>query len=272
MSRSAGVDVLFLIFAGVPALLFLCQPVFPGAGIYQGAASQMVFTYLASLTKLSFLALASRFAFLSAGRFERDNPIRPAWFLMAGGMLCTFLGQASLAPYQLYLGTPSPFPSVADLFFVLSYVFLVPGLIASMVAYRKAGLPIGTAAERWGVGLGVGLVCTAVGFAILRPIALQPAPPLEKALNLGYPILDFVLLIPTSLLLRIGLRFRGGQAGRVWLTLLAGFLVMCVGDVAFAYFSAFSQEQLFPIVHAMFILAYALLARGVVSQHALLAD
>ena len=50
--------------------------------------------------------------------------MRPAWRLLAAGLLCTLLGQAALAPYQLS-GNESPFPSLADLFYVAAYPLIV---------------------------------------------------------------------------------------------------------------------------------------------------
>ena len=48
-------------------------------------------------------------------RLETDNPARPAWFLLSLGLLSTFAGQLSLAPFQLVLGE-TPFPTPGDIF------------------------------------------------------------------------------------------------------------------------------------------------------------
>jgi hypothetical protein len=86
----------------------------------------------------------------------------------------------------------------------------------------------------------------------------------------AYPVLDLVLLIPTALLTRITVALRGGAAWKIWTGLLGGFVFLCLGDVLFAYLSALGRAGLDPLIHAMYILSYALLARGVLYQRELL--
>jgi hypothetical protein len=83
-------------------------------------------------------------------------------------------------------------------------------------------------------------------------------------------VLDFVLLIPTVLLIRMTLAMRGGAAWRVWAALLGGFAFLCVGDLLFAYLPTMGHDGVDPLIHAMYILSYALIACGVLYQHELL--
>jgi hypothetical protein len=105
---------------------------------------------------------------------------------------------------------------------------------------------------------------------ILRPVVQATSPGLEKFLNIAYPVLDFVVLIPAVLLLLITLRFRGGEVGRIWLAILVGFVFSCLGDILFAYLAGLAQQHLDPVVDAIYILSYACLARGVMYQYELL--
>jgi hypothetical protein len=93
---------------------------------------------------------------------------------------------------------------------------------------------------------------------------------LDRILNVAYPVLDLVLLLPLALLLRVALRLRGSHAGTVWGLVLAGFVCLCVGDIFFAYFTALGLEHFDPWLHAAFLLAYALLALGAERQLRLL--
>ena len=52
--------------------------------------------------------------------------------------------------------------------------------------------------------------------------------------------------------------------------LLAGFTLMCIGDILFAHFTALGRADLDPLIHVMYILAYAAIARGAVGQYQLL--
>jgi hypothetical protein len=111
----------------------------------------------------------------------------------------------------------------------------------------------------------------AVSWPLLVPIVRSADAPLAKTLNLVYPALDLVLLVPAIVLLRITSRFRGGAVWRIWLALLAGFVFTALGDILFAYFSTLGFTQLDPAVHAMYLVAYGGLAAGTMVQRQLLA-
>jgi hypothetical protein len=46
---------------------------------------------------------------------------------------------------------------------------------------------------------------------------------------------------------------------------------LCVGDVLFAYVGVLGKHGVDPLIHAMYVLSYGLIARGVLYQHELLA-
>ena len=182
-----------------------------------------------------------------------------------------FLGQACFVVYQFVMGIEVPFPSLADVFFLVSYPLLIGALAMFLRAYSASGFPIGPASERVWLAVAVTAVCLAVGYPILMPLVRTPGEPLETLLNLLYPILDFLLLVPAVLLIRISLRFRGGAVWKVWATLLAGFVFLCAADTLFAYFSQLDRANLVDLVDATYLLAYGLLCLGVLYQRDLLA-
>jgi hypothetical protein len=220
---------------------------------------------------MAFLGAAAAGSFAIVRRLEADNPIRPAWRTLGIGLGATFLGQLSLAPYQIVTGR-SPFPSIADVFFVAGYPFLIGAIVSFIGAYRAVGFPVGSMRERVVVGAVVVAAAVAIGIPILPRLLAADSPLGEKVLNLGYPALDFVLLMPLAVLLRATLGLAGSHVGRVWQALLGGFVLVCVADIVFACFSSLGQEHLDPYVHASFILAYALIAVGVSRQAQILAE
>ena len=115
------------------------------------------------------------------------------------------------------------------------------------------------------------LASAALAWQLLEPIARSSAAPLVTALNLAYPSLDLVLLVPAIALLWLTSRFRGGAIWRTWAALLLGFVCVAVGDILFAYFSTLGIQRLDPLVHAMYIVAYGSVAAGGMIQHKLLA-
>jgi hypothetical protein len=164
----------------------------------------------------------------------------------------------------------TPFPSAADIYYLLAYPFLIAAFLVLLNAYREAGFPQGSAAERAAILSGVGLVGAVVVIPILRPVAAGGGPLLERILTVAYPVLDLVLLLPLALLFRVALHLRGSHAGEVWALLLGGFAFLCAGDICFAWFQSLGAQHLDPFVHATFILAYGLVAGGAHRQLQLL--
>jgi len=268
MSRKSGATLAWLIL-GAALALFVGWAIFPGSALYTAVLTPHRLLVLASFLKLVYLLAGAVWAFACRDRLEPENPARPAWFLLSLGLLATFAGQLSLAPFQV-ARNETPFPSTADLFFLLSYPLLIAALLVLLHAYREAGLPMGSVVERTAIVGAVALLAALLVGPILEPVAATGGPLLERILTVAYPVLDLVLLLPLALLLRITLRLRGSRAGEVWLLLLTGFVFVCAGDICFAYFQSLGEAHLDPFVHATFVLAYGLVAGGAHRQLELL--
>ena len=242
---------------------------FPSSGFYTEVLTPHGILVLASALKLAYLLGGAAFAFQCRDLLEPGNPARPAWFLLSLGLLSTFAGQLCLAPFQL-VRNETPFPTVADIFFVLAYPLLVAALLVLLHAYREAGLPMGSTGERTGILVGVGLVALTIVLAVLQPVLAAGGPVLDRMLTVAYPVLDLLLLLPLALLVRIALRLRGSRAGEVWLLLLGGSVFLCAGDACFAYFQSLGEIRLDPYVHGTYLVAYGLIAGGAHRQLELL--
>ena len=226
---------------------------------------------IGTLGKFLYLLVAAVMSTRVVGKFEPGTPSRTAWQLLSGGLIALFLGQSCFVYYQFVERIEVPFPSLADVFFVVSYPLLIAALVMFLRAYTASGFPIGPASERVWLAAGVTVVCLAIGYPILMPLVRNPGEPLETLLNVLYPTLDFLLFVPAVLLIRISLRFRGGAVWKVWATLLAGFVFLCAADTLFAYFSQLGRTDLVDLVDATYLLAYGLLGLGVLYQRELLA-
>ncbi len=106
----------------------------------------------------------------------------------------------------------------------------------------------------------------ALGVPLLRPIATASAPLAERAINVAYPVLDFVALVPALVLVRVTIAFRGGGVWRVWAALLLGWIFMAAGDVSFAYLSTAEHPKLVPFVDLTLLLGYLFAAFGTMLQ------
>ena len=269
MTHGAGSKTLPWVVLVLAVAAYLGWAAAPASALYTRFLTPSRLLALAAVLKLVYLLGATGWAFACRDRLEIDNPARPAWFLLSLGLLSTFAGQLSLAPSQV-VRAETPFPSMADIFFVLGYPFLIAALFVLLHAYREAGFPIGSLAERVAIIVGVGVIAIVVATPVLRPVASVGGPLLDRVLTVAYPILDLALLLPLALLLRAALRLRGSHAGEVWFLLLGGFVFLCAGDACFAYFQSLGKEHLDPYVHATFLLSYGLIAGGAHRQLELL--
>jgi hypothetical protein len=268
MMKSLSSAAPWVVMAGV-AIVYLGWGLAPSSPLYVDLLTPRVLLAAGAVAKLIYLLAGSLWAFGCRDRLDAGNPARPGWALLSLGLLATFVGQLGLAPFQIVQGV-SPFPSVVDLYYVLSYPFFIAAFLIFLHAYRESGLPMGSAAEQAAIAGGVAVLAVVVGVIVLRPIAATQGPLLDHILMVTYPILDLVLLVPLALLLRVALRLRGSRVGAVWTLLLGGFLFLCLGDVFFAYFQALGQEHLDPFLHATYILSYGLVAGGTRRQLQLL--
>lgn len=269
MSDNRGAGALPWAILGAAVAVYVGWAIAPESLLYTRLLSPHRLVAIAAVLKLVYLLAGAAWAFACRDRLEAENPARPAWFLLSLGLLSMFVGQLCLAPFQV-VRNETPFPSVADIFYLLGYPFLVAALLVLLNAYREAGLPIGSLADR-ALTLGaVGVVAAVVVVPILHPVASSGGPLLDRILTVAYPLLDLILLLPLALLLRVALKLRGSHAGEVWVLILGGIVFLCAGDICFAYFQSLGEAHLDPFVHATFVLAYGLIAGGAYRQRRLL--
>lgn len=261
-----------LVFAGLiaaAAVVFLPRALAPGSAFVARMPEAAILT-LTPLVKLACLLVAAWAATASARGFEAGNPVRPAWRLLATGLGLYALGQAVSVYYQLLRDVRTPFPSPADFFFVLSAGFLILALPAFVRAFRDAGFPFDPRRDvllpgAAGVLLGIGVLF------LVHPALDADRFGLAEALNVFYPLSDVVMLVPAIVLARITARLRGGSVAAVWALLAAGFLVLVVGDVCFAWLTIAEDARFDPLGDLAYVVAYALFARATLRQRELLA-
>jgi hypothetical protein len=251
---------------GAMALLLLPKLWLADADLYRQTLTPQRLLVLAAICKLGLLVAAAAMAWRVARWFAGSGPAAAGWRWVAAGFAASSGGQAILAWYQVVLQTSSPYPSAADPLFVLGMVLLVMALLRILLAYAGAELPLASGREVAGLAALAAVPLLALGFWLLRPVLAEPAAPMEQLLNVAYPVLDCVLLVPTFVLARLTARLRGGRVHQVWTVLLAGFLATAAGDVLFAYFSTLGMERLDPLVDLMYVASYGLWAWGAALQ------
>lgn len=129
-----------------------------------------------------------------------------------------------------YLGQEVPYPSIADLFWLIGYIPLGIGLYSRL---REMPLKLTTLQKLalWGSSL-VTIFIT-IAFVIL-PVFRQydASNQLASIISIVYPLADLVLLVSVLRLLFV---YRSGDYGFGWNMLITGFVLMTVADLVFAY-------------------------------------
>jgi diguanylate cyclase (GGDEF)-like protein len=154
-----------------------------------------------------------------------------------------------------------PYPSVADVLFLLFYVFMLCGLLRFAVGRRNI-------AER--VRLGLDLAVVAIGssavvlYVVLGPTAVAGSPSLLQAVfSIAYPVGDMVLLIGLASVL---LRDTTPSARRSLQLIAAGLILYVAGDLIYGYITLHSVYHGGDPVDTFYMVAIALFAVAAAAQ------
>jgi len=218
----------------------------------------------------SIWALGSSWVAFEAARRLWDVPqARWSWLGIAVGMGLLALGDASFSFYQVFHGVAHPFPSIADVFYVLSYPVLILALLSFVFSYR-AVLPLGGTREFAAIAGGAFVVLAVLAVLGTRPVLEQEAPLFEKGLMASYVWLDVGLVLPLVLLARAAFALRGGALAWAWGFMLCGFLAMKAADLLYGLTYSL-QASSYPYLDEVFYMAsYLLILKGMLVHRRLL--
>jgi hypothetical protein len=155
---------------------------------------------------------------------------------LAVGVGLWFTAEIIWTYYQLGLGIETPFPSLADAFWLAGYVPLTYHLyrIYNTVTMKVTGGDMM-------VVLSV-MVAAVLAFLLYLIFGLsgQHQDMLELTINLAYPVLDAILLIPAIVILW---SFRKGEPAYTHWVMISLFIIfIAVADIGFDYALAANQD------------------------------
>ncbi|MFC7531869.1 putative bifunctional diguanylate cyclase/phosphodiesterase [Actinoplanes sp. GCM10030250] len=200
---------------------------------------------LASNLFYASVGLVSAATILVGVRLHRPRN-RTMWYWFAAGQAVSACGDLVWAFYVFVL-EQEPYPSLADVFYLLFYPVLAAGLWL-LVRSRRAGARITEAAM---AGVSLGLV---FWIFVLHPIAADSsASALERIIGTAYPAGDALLL---AILARLMTARTGTTSTRL---LTVATVLLLVSDVGFSVVSLYSGGD-GDEFSAGFLLAYVLWA------------
>jgi len=151
------------------------------------------------------------------------------WLFLTLGMVCWFLGETIWMVYALALNVEVPYPSVADIVWLIGYLPLIFAILLYIRTFRfVVSKSILTAAA------GIVLVGSLAIFASLATPILASATQQETtlAVDIAYPALDIVMFSLSIIGLLI---FARGRIGNAWVLMNGAIFMNVVGDLLFSY-------------------------------------
>jgi len=195
-------------------------------------ASNFISPASAFVPALYCLFLTSRYGALSHLFLkEFKQKFWRAWLYLGVGLLLWLLGEILWTVYAIVFAVEIPYPSIADLFWVLGYVPIAGFLIAYLLLFREK------VSSKMIAAAGVGALTAAVlvFLVLIGPVFQAGTDPVTQFFNVAYPTLDLVLLAVSL----VGLfAFQRENLARFWIWFNLGFILMAVGDVLFSYSTA----------------------------------
>ena len=171
-------------------------------------------------------AVLAAAAVLILARAVYEPATRRAW--LAFGLAMALWCVGTILWSLVYGGqTDPPYPSFADVFWLLWYPLIAAGIVA-LIRVRIPHFEL----HRWMDGLAIALVVLAAGFALVfQPLADHAhGGTLATVVDFSYPVLDVVIM--GSIIGVYGLL--GWRPDRMWILIGAGVLMTTVADAAFA--------------------------------------
>jgi diguanylate cyclase (GGDEF)-like protein len=200
------------------------------------------------------VAGASAWAAWRASRRCAAAPrLRSAWRFLAMAALSGCAAEVAQTIYEAQ--KQKPYPSVADVFFLLFYVLMLCGLLRFAVGQRTGG-------ERLRLGLDLAVVAlggsAVVLYVVLGPTAVEGGPSvLQDVFSIAYPVGDIVLLVGLASVL---LRQAPSSAQRSLQFIAVGLLLYVVGDLIYGYITLHSVYHGGDPVDTFYMVAIALFA------------
>jgi hypothetical protein len=154
---------------------------------------------------------------------------RLAWSLLSAAALSWTIGEVAWSIYEVGLNDAVPFPSPADLGFLLAVPLAVAGLLVLPLAPTRAATRTKSVLDGAIVALSLLFVCWV--FVLGPAYGSATSGQFAKLIGLAYPVGDLVI---ASVVVIIAGRASGAERPRLVL-LLGGYLAIAVADSAFAY-------------------------------------
>lgn len=197
---------------------------------------------------------------LTALRFQKGDAVRRHWMMIAVGTLVYALGDMTWTYFEVFRGT-DPFPSLADAFYILSYVFLGIGIMGAALGYRQL-VDLRKSAIVSAV-VSVGLLGVLWWQLLGATFADPELDALSKGISIFYPVADVLFEFgPALLIVLIAWHLGRGRFGWPWWPLALGVALIAISDAGFALLDSKGLYEAGNIIDIGWMLGNVLIATG----------
>lgn len=184
--------------------------------------------------------LGAVYLFGAARRFEPGERARTGWCMLAAATLSNFVGFALFGVLE-YAGFNNPFPSVADLFWVLAYPLSLLGILLLARHYLGSGLPMQRPTRAL---FATALSLLLVAWFLLVPLTRDSSHSwLERSISALYPICNALLIGAGVYMAELTASFGRGALRWPWLAIVAGAVLTGVTDITYSLFNIYDLYQ-----------------------------
>lgn len=188
--------------------------------------------------------LAAAMGLYAANTYKLENIHGKSMAFFAAAMACFFIGETLFFMYQ-YVFHKMPFPSVADVFYLVAYPLLLAGLLIEVKMHKPKLSEFNKTAVVVMSSILVVLVAVVAYFGIYK--AYDPeATAVANWIATSYGIADIIIIVPILYVLKLAFDFRGGKLFNSWILIFFAMLLMLKGDVLFALYSTQYSEGQWP--------------------------
>lgn len=211
------------------------------------------------LIEFSYPALAALAAYGTYSAMKRESgSTRKVLGLLTMGLVAWFFADLSWSVYVEVLKWDVPFPSIADVFYVLGWVPFVAAFY-----YKKRDLFVAEKVNGLTHVLGALLLVWTAWVVYLN---VQNSTGLELALNLFYIFAGFYIMYEYAFALSGSVLLKSSPFLRPWLFLAVGFFGFGVYNVAFARLTATDTYFAGHPIDLLYTLSYWMISVGAYAQ------
>nr|MDO8115416.1 hypothetical protein [Candidatus Sigynarchaeota archaeon] len=227
-----------------------------GNDLFAGADETTMILFQEALL-LASIILGVIFLLSLGSLYKLSTKMGRIWLFLGLGMLCWFLGELIFTILDLDpLG--SPFPSIADIFYILAYPFLAIGLLI------QTGLLKIKLSVKEIIGAIIVIVASAavIFVIVLLPLIEEWASTTDlfgSFVEALYPVLDIFLL---ATVIFVYVKLRHGKINSAWILILLGLVMMTVADTLYSSYPQDDPLIIFKLYDLAFFISYMLILSG----------